>query len=168
MALRNFADHTVCHLSLSQRPNSCLVFTEPASFPLAVKEQLLRFLFEEIQITRLCLLPKPLAVSYLFDVETCIVVDSGATNTSVAVVIEGRVDTARTRTAEVNLTNTSDSHAAHSPSPLCPGWRLARVPVPEAGAELAGPEGGRHRHHLQPGRQPRQAALQVGGVVRAW
>ena len=61
------------------------MFTEPASFPLAVKEQLLRFLFEEIQITRLCLLPKPLAVSYLFDAETCIVVDSGATNTSVAV-----------------------------------------------------------------------------------
>ena len=101
MVFRNFANQTVCHLSLSQRPNSCLVFTEPASFPLAVKEQLLRFLFEEIQITRLCLLPKPLAVSYLFDAETCIVVDSGATNTSVAVVIEGRVDTARTRTAEV-------------------------------------------------------------------
>ena len=104
-----------------QRPNSCLVFTEPPNFPLAVKEHLLRyshlsltvkhdtiiicysfrFLFEDTQITRLCLLPKPLAISFLFDVETCIVVDSGATNTSVYVVLEGKVDTDRTRTASV-------------------------------------------------------------------
>ena len=84
-----------------QRPNSCLVFTEPPQLPLSVKELLLRFLFEEIQITRLCLLPKPLAISLLFDVETCIVVDSGATNTAVYVVLDGRVDTERTRTASV-------------------------------------------------------------------
>jgi len=84
-----------------QRPNSCLVFTEPSNLPLAVKEQLLRYLFEELQIARLCLLPKALAISLLFEVETCIVVDSGATNTSVWVVIEGRVDTSRTRTIAV-------------------------------------------------------------------
>ena len=84
-----------------QRPNSCLVFTEPPQLPLSVKEHLLRFLFEDIQITRLCLLPKPLAISLLFDVETCIVVDSGATNTAVYVVLDGRVDTERTRTASV-------------------------------------------------------------------
>lgn len=84
-----------------QRPNSCLVFTEPPNFPLSVKELLLRFLFEDIQITRLCLLPKPLAISLLFDVETCVVVDSGATNTAVYVVLDGRVDTDRTRTASV-------------------------------------------------------------------
>ena len=58
-------------------------------------------MFEDTQITRLCLLPKPLAISFLFDVETCIVVDSGATNTSVYVVLEGKVDTDRTRTASV-------------------------------------------------------------------
>ena len=84
-----------------QRPNSCLVFTEPPNFPLSVKEQLLKFLFEEVQITRLCLLPKALAISFLFDVETCIVIDSGATNTSVYVVIDGKVDMSRTRTVSV-------------------------------------------------------------------
>jgi len=84
-----------------QRPNACLVFTEPSNLPLAVKEKLLRYLFEELQIARLCLLPKALAISLLFEVETCIVVDSGATNTSVWVVIEGRVDTSRTRTIAV-------------------------------------------------------------------
>ena len=56
-----------------------------------------RYLFEELQIARLCLLPKALAISLLFEVETCIVVDSGATNTSVWVVLEGKVDTSRTR-----------------------------------------------------------------------
>ena len=67
----------------------------------SVKEQLLRYLFEETQITRLCLLPKALAISLLFDIETCIVVDSGATNTSVYVVTDGRVETERTRTVSV-------------------------------------------------------------------
>ena len=80
-----------------QRPNSCLVFTEPPDLPLSVKERLLTFLFEHIQISRLCLLPKGLAISYIFDVDTCIVVDSGATNTTVWVVVEGKVDTERTR-----------------------------------------------------------------------
>ena len=84
-----------------QRPTSCLVFTEPPQLPLSVKESLLRFLFEEIQISRLCLLPKALAISYIFDVDTCIVVDSGATNTTVWVVVEGKVDTGRTRTLPV-------------------------------------------------------------------
>jgi len=84
-----------------QRPASCLVFTEPPHLPLSVKERLLRFLFEDVQISRLCLLPKALAISYIFDVDTCIVVDSGATNTTVWVVVEGKVDTERTRTLAV-------------------------------------------------------------------
>ena len=58
-------------------------------------------MFEDVQISRLCLLPKALAISLLFDVETCIVVDSGATNTSVYVILEGKVDTERTRTVSV-------------------------------------------------------------------
>ena len=84
-----------------QRPNSCLVFTEPPNLPLSVKERLLTFLFEHIQISRLCLLPKGLAISYIFDTDTCIVVDSGATNTTVWVVVEGKVDTERTRSHAV-------------------------------------------------------------------
>lgn len=42
-------------------------------------------------ILRVCLVPKPLAACAMLDVETCIVVDSGALSTTVAVVIGGRV-----------------------------------------------------------------------------
>ena len=50
-------------------------------------QSILKFLFEETKAARICLLPKPLAVAQLFNVITCIVVDSGATNTSVWVSI---------------------------------------------------------------------------------
>lgn len=102
--VRAFLDHIFSHFQMNaelQRPNSCLVLTEPPNLPLAVKEQLLRYLFEEINVARLCLLPKALAISLLFEQETCVVIDSGATNTSVWVVLEGRVDPARTRTVAV-------------------------------------------------------------------
>ena len=69
----------------------------PMNLSKLLKLQLSRYLFEEIQIARLCLLPKALAISLLFEVETCLVIDSGATSTSVWVVLEGRVDTKRTR-----------------------------------------------------------------------
>lgn len=52
-------------------------------------------------ICRLCLLPKALAVSQLFEVDTCLVVDSGATSTSVWVVVDGKVDESRTQTMNV-------------------------------------------------------------------
>jgi len=80
-----------------QRPNSCLVFTEPSNVSSQVKQKLLSYLFEEVQIARLCFLPKALAIALLFEKDTCIVIDSGATCTSVWVVLDGRVDTARTR-----------------------------------------------------------------------
>lgn len=81
--------------------------TEPASLPLFVKEGLLKFFFEDLKISRLCLLPKALAVAKLFDVETCIVVDSGATSTSVWVVVDGRVDDTKTQTVSVGGWNVS-------------------------------------------------------------
>lgn len=40
---------------------------------------------------RVCLVPKPLAACAMLDVETCVVIDSGALSTTVAVVIGGRV-----------------------------------------------------------------------------
>ena len=54
-------------------------------------------MFNASFIFRLCLLPKPLAISTLFEIKTCIVVDSGATNTFVWVVIDGKVDEERTQ-----------------------------------------------------------------------
>jgi len=60
-----------------------------------------KFLFEETKAARICLLPKPLAVAQLFNVTTCIVVDSGATNTSVWVVIDGKVVESRSQSINV-------------------------------------------------------------------
>lgn len=42
-------------------------------------------------IFRVCLLPKPLAACAMLDIDTCVVVDSGALSTTVAVVIGGRI-----------------------------------------------------------------------------
>ena len=80
-----------------QKPNSSFILTEPGRLPLSVKESLLTFLFEEVKVARVCLLPKALAISKLFDVDTCIVVDSGATSTSVWVVVDGKVDESKTQ-----------------------------------------------------------------------
>ena len=80
-----------------QKPNSSFILTEPGRLPLLVKESLLTFLFEEVKVARVCLLPKALAISKLFDVDTCIVVDSGATSTSVWVVVDGKVDESKTQ-----------------------------------------------------------------------
>ena len=66
-----------------------------------MKEALLKFFFEEVKVARVCLLPKALAVSKLFDLRTCIVVDSGATSTSVWVVVDGKVDETKTQTISV-------------------------------------------------------------------
>ena len=49
----------------------------------------------------MCLLPKSLAIAQLFNVNTCIVVDSGATSTSVCVVIDGKVDMNRCQSINV-------------------------------------------------------------------
>ena len=92
--------------------------------PLAVKEALLRFLFEEMKISRLCLLPKALAIARLFETSNCIVVDSGATNTYVWVVLDGRVEEERTKTVAVG------------------GWHLAQflkqaLAWKESGREIA-------------------------------
>ena len=51
--------------------------------------------------SRLCLLPKGLAIAQLFEVSTCIVVDSGALTTSVWVVIDGKVDETKTQTMNI-------------------------------------------------------------------
>lgn len=50
---------------------------------------------------RLCLLPKALALAQLFDMKTCIVVDSGATCSYVWVVLDGKVDDDRTQCMSV-------------------------------------------------------------------
>lgn len=109
--VKAYVDHLITTFKMIddlQRPNSCLVFTEPSNISPLVKNKLLRYLFEEIQIARLCFLPKALAISLLFERETCIVVDSGGTSTSVWVVIDGRVDVTRTRSRAIGGWNVSE------------------------------------------------------------
>ena len=108
--VKAFVRHILVHYNMVddlRKPNSSLTLTEPARMPHNVKENLLKFFFEEIKLARLCLLPKALAVAKLFDVNTCVVVDSGATSTSVWVVVDGKVDVGRTQTVSVGGWNVS-------------------------------------------------------------
>ncbi|KAI4503807.1 hypothetical protein M0802_001210 [Mischocyttarus mexicanus] len=80
------------HLTVTLRkPNAVLMFCEPLAIHPTIRKQLLHYLFQEVKVARVCLIPKPLAVCAMLDIETCIVVDSGALNTTVAVIIDGRV-----------------------------------------------------------------------------
>lgn len=92
--LKSFIDHLIDSPILTstlRNPNGVLMFCEPLHMNPVVRKQLLHYLFQEVQVARVCLVPKPLAVCAMLDVETCIVVDSGALSTTVAVVIGGRV-----------------------------------------------------------------------------
>merc|ERR1712029_275694 len=102
--VKAFLTHILKHYNMVdslQKPNSSFILTEPGKLPLAVKESLLTFLFEEVKVARVCLVPKALAICKLFDVNTCIVVDSGATSTSVWVVVDGKVDESKTQSVSV-------------------------------------------------------------------
>ena len=51
--VKAFLQHIFTHFKMIdelQRPNSCLILTEPSNLPLAVKELLLKYLFEEVQV----------------------------------------------------------------------------------------------------------------------
>ncbi|KAK0162307.1 hypothetical protein PV327_008655 [Microctonus hyperodae] len=92
--LKTFVDHLFHQMQLTatlRKPNAILMFCEPLGMHPILRKQLLHYLFQEIKVARVCLVPKPLAACAMLDVETCVVVDSGALNTTVAVVIGGRV-----------------------------------------------------------------------------
>jgi len=102
--VKSFLSHLLIHYKFEefiQIPNNALIVTIPTRIPHCVKESLVKFLFEETKAARICLLPKPLAVAQLFNVTTCIVVDSGATNTSVWVVIDGKIVESRNQSINV-------------------------------------------------------------------
>ncbi|XP_034934488.1 uncharacterized protein [Chelonus insularis] len=92
--LKTFVDHLFHQMELTptlRKPNGVLMFCEPLAMHPALRKQLLHYLFQEVKVARVCLVPKPLAASALLNIETCVVVDSGALSTTVAVVIGGRV-----------------------------------------------------------------------------
>ena len=83
-----------------QRPDCSLIFAY-AKMSSVVKEALLKYLFEEVKISRLCLLPKALAVASMFKRRSCLIVDSGATATYVWVVLDGRLRENMTRMVQI-------------------------------------------------------------------
>ncbi|KAK2578044.1 hypothetical protein KPH14_008461 [Odynerus spinipes] len=92
--LKTFVDHLFHQMNLTatlRKPNTVLMFCEPLAMHPVLRKQLLHYLFQEVKVARVCLVPKPLAACAMLDVETCVVVDSGALSTTVAVVIGGRV-----------------------------------------------------------------------------
>lgn len=102
--VKSFLSHLLLQhkfVEFIQRPNNSLILTIPSKIPHRVKEWILKFFFEEVKSSRICLLPKALAVAQLFNVSTCVVVDSGATSTSVWVVIDGRVEENRSQILNV-------------------------------------------------------------------
>ena len=102
--VKTFLCHLLIHHKLvdfMHRPNNALILPVPHRLPHSVKEEILKFLFEEAKASRICLLPKALAVAQLYKAKTCIVIDSGATSTSVSVVINGRIEDTRSQSINV-------------------------------------------------------------------
>ncbi|XP_011305130.1 uncharacterized protein [Fopius arisanus] len=92
--LKTFVDHLFHQMGLTatlRKPSAVLIFCEPLAMHPVLRKQLLHYLFQEVKVARVCLVPKPLAACAMLDVETCVVVDSGALSTTVAVIIGGRV-----------------------------------------------------------------------------
>ncbi|XP_067000649.2 uncharacterized protein [Anabrus simplex] len=98
--VREFIGHLFHQMGLSpvlQKPNAILMFCEPLSMSHSLRIQLLHYLFLQVKVSRICLVSKPLATCAMLGLETCVVVDSGALNTSVSVIINGRVEPGRWR-----------------------------------------------------------------------
>ncbi|KAI4487431.1 hypothetical protein M0804_005580 [Polistes exclamans] len=92
LVLKVFLDHLFHKISSPFKMlGASLVFCEPLGTHPAIRKQLLHYLFQEVKLARVCLVPKPLLACAMLDIKTCIVVDSGALSTTVAVVINGRV-----------------------------------------------------------------------------
>ncbi|XP_014219460.1 uncharacterized protein LOC106647531 [Copidosoma floridanum] len=98
--VKDFVDHIFKQMGLTEtlkKPNAVLVFCEPLAIHPLLRKQLLHYLFQEVKIARVCLVPKPLAACAMLGVENCIVVDSGSLSTTVAVVVDGQVMSKRWR-----------------------------------------------------------------------
>jgi len=92
--VREFLAHLFHHMGLVpvlQKPNSVVVFCEPLTMSNTIRIHLLHYLFLRMKVTRVCMIAKPLAISAKVGMDTCVVVDSGALSTSVAVVVNGQL-----------------------------------------------------------------------------
>lgn len=78
-----------------RKPGVSLVLCEPYGTSLKARQALVRILFEEHQVSRLCLVNKAYATALLIGLDTCLVVDSGLSNTVVTLVVDGAVGKAQ-------------------------------------------------------------------------
>lgn len=102
--MQDFIGHLFHQMGLIpslQKPNAILVFCEPLGMSNALRKHLLHYLFQRIRVSRVCLVSKPLATCAMLGLDTCIVVDSGALCTSVAVILNGKVAPGRWRNIPV-------------------------------------------------------------------
>ncbi|XP_021929844.1 uncharacterized protein LOC110834709 isoform X2 [Zootermopsis nevadensis] len=83
--------HQMRLIPVLQKPNAVLVFCEPLAMSDALRIHLLHYLFLTIKVARVCMIAKPLAICAMMRLNTCVVVDSGAFSTSVAVILDGQV-----------------------------------------------------------------------------
>uniref|UniRef100_A0A2R5LFN8 Putative actin-like protein 13e n=1 Tax=Ornithodoros turicata TaxID=34597 RepID=A0A2R5LFN8_9ACAR len=72
-----------------KKPGVSLVLCEPFGTSPKARQALVRILFEEHQVSRLCLVNKAYATALLIGLDTCLVVDSGLSNTVVTLVVNG-------------------------------------------------------------------------------
>ncbi|XP_013774085.1 uncharacterized protein LOC106459056 [Limulus polyphemus] len=88
-------------LDEAKKPSVSFVFCEPYNTTTDIRRKIARYLFEEHQVARICFLNKALSAAYLVDLDTCLVIDSGASNTVVTLIIDGKVQVERTRSSPV-------------------------------------------------------------------
>ncbi|XP_059486055.1 uncharacterized protein LOC132202833 [Neocloeon triangulifer] len=98
-----------------RKPQCVLAFCEPLNLKAEVRKEMLEFFFLDLKLSRVCMVPKPLAVSAERGLDNCIVVDSGALNTVVAVIIKGQIVMERCRELAIGGRQIAESlHLAHA------------------------------------------------------
>ena len=73
------------------KPNTSFIICLPISTTPDVKGRLIDLLFTKFKVARICLVSKAQAVTKVLGLNTCIVVDSGANNTVLSVIVNGRI-----------------------------------------------------------------------------
>ncbi|XP_067124832.1 actin, cytoplasmic-like [Centruroides vittatus] len=111
----NILEHYLYHIfdyfkSLEEirKPNVSFIFCLPFNADFDVQKNLIKFMFETMQASRICFVNKALCIALLIGTETCLVVDSGASNTVVSVIVNNDVLFERTQHCQVGGTSISN------------------------------------------------------------
>ncbi|KAG1714814.1 Actin-1 [Nymphon striatum] len=79
------------HVDL-HRPNVTAVFCELWNMTWELRSKIAKLMFEKIKVPRLTFVNKAMAIAYMKNQQTCIVVDSGCFNTVTSIVIDYQID----------------------------------------------------------------------------